>query len=84
MSNLSQIIKAIFYWYPEQQPPLFPGSPFHPIMRVLKLGREGAFLVVSGKLFQMRGPRYEKEFIPGLYNGKYNFEFISQFITSFK
>ena len=71
-----QIIKAVFYWSPEQQPHLFPGSPFHPFIRALKLGREGAFLVVSGRLFQMRGARYKKEFIPCLvllYDGKYNF-----------
>ena len=42
-SNLSQNIKVIFYWSPEQQPHLFPASPFHPFMRVLKLEREGAF-----------------------------------------
>ena len=56
-------------------------------MRVLKLGREGAFLVVSERLFQMRGARYEKEFIPCLvllYDGKYNFEFLLQFIRSLK
>ena len=40
--KLSQIIRAIFYWSPEQQPHLFPGSPFHFFMWVLKLGREGA------------------------------------------
>ena len=44
----------------EPQSHMFSGRPFHPFMRVLKLGREGAFKVLSGRLFQMRGARYEK------------------------